>query len=253
MADICTVGSQITVNGYVFPGDSLVSAKYSIDGGEAQTRSAASNTGSQVYLSTDLFASNPLPLTQHTIQVEVDSTSSSRNYSIVYFLVDSSDQGVVASSSSTSSTTSRTSSSTFSSGVLTMASGPSTTSSESITSSAQSDGSSGTDSGGIISTVPSDTSVILETTHNGPIASATTFTSVSISQSSSAQSDSDSGNDGVPVGALIGGLLGGLGLLAIIALICFLFYRERRRRRTGSAIADGGQYSRGKISKPSLN
>ncbi|OCB91501.1 hypothetical protein A7U60_g1236 [Sanghuangporus baumii] len=225
-ASLSFLGSQVTVNGYIFPGDATVSAKYSIDGGESETRTEASNSGGQVYLSTDLFTSDALPLAQHSIRVEVDGTSSSRNYSIVYFLVNSNDQGVVASSFSSSTSSGGTSSSMTSNGPLAGAAttGPTTSTSADAT---------------ITSAAPNDTSTGTTFTGSGPSAIATSSSSVSFNESSSStQANSDTDGEGVPVGVLLGGILGGLGLVAIIALICYLFYRDKRKRRTGLANND---------------
>ncbi|EJC99235.1 uncharacterized protein FOMMEDRAFT_160829 [Fomitiporia mediterranea MF3/22] len=109
-------GSQIVVNGYVFPGDSPVSAYFSVDSGDASYREEPTNIGGQTYLSTNLFQSDPLPLARHIITVEVANATAARNFCINFFLVNSNDQGILASSTSSSIQSSATASGTPASG-----------------------------------------------------------------------------------------------------------------------------------------
>lgn len=82
------IGTQIIVVGLLPPGNSSVSANYSIDGGPPQTETLESLSGTRSPVGNTTFFTSPnLPFANHTIEISVLGTGQGRNYTLDYFEV----------------------------------------------------------------------------------------------------------------------------------------------------------------------
>lgn len=82
------IGTQIVVMGLLPPGNSSVSANYSIDGGPPQTGTLESLSGTRSPVGNTTFFTSPnLPFANHTIDIIVLETGHGRNYTLDYFEV----------------------------------------------------------------------------------------------------------------------------------------------------------------------